>query len=537
MSLRTLFLLTSISSAAFAEVTLPAIFADQMVLQRDAAIPVWGTAAPREKVTVELGAQSLTATAGPDGKWSVTLAPIKASMDPFELKAGSRTIHDVLVGEVWLAGGQSNMGYPVSSLPDSADVLAQATDPALRFFTVTKKTAAEPQPDLAGKWEASTPQTAKGFSAVGYFFARELRRKLNCPVAVINASWGGTPIETWISIAALQKDPPLTSTLQSWDKAVQQHAKIAADPSLAAQYETDLKRWRKEVEPVFNAATKAWNANPTGPKPTPSSPEPQNPDPMGMPSPSRRPGTPSISYNAMVAPIAGYAMQGVIWYQGEANGGAGLAYRELFPRLIQAWRAAWKAEFPFLFVQLPANGKDTTPVATAGWPWLREAQQMTLREPRTGMAIAIDVGNPNDVHPARKIEVGQRLALQARRVAYSETLVASGPLYGSYKIESGKIRVSFTETGSGLTPGQAPWRAPGVEPLPTDHLTGFYIAGEDHQWVAAEAKLDGASVVVSSPEVPNPVAVRYGWANSPRCNLYNQQGLPAAPFRTDDWAK
>jgi sialate O-acetylesterase len=318
--------------------------------------------------------------------------------------------------------------------------------------------------------------------------------------------------------------------------------KVQANPKLAADYAAELKRWKKEVEPAYNAATKAWLADKAagkavGEKPQPAWPEPQNPDPMGMPSPSRRPGTPTVSFNGMIAPLASYALRGAIWYQGEANGSAGLEYRALFPRLIEDWRAHWGTEFAFLFVQLPANGGDSAPVAESGWPWLREAQWMTLRQPRTGMAITIDIGDPNNVHPADKLDVGKRLALLARRDVYGEKIVASGPLYRRFKIEGDKVRVEFMETGGGLTIGQAPWRAPGVAPLPTDKLAGFFIAGEDRKWSEAKATIDGDSVVVASPAVPKPAAVRYGWANSPRCNLYNKEGLPAAPFRTDDWAK
>jgi sialate O-acetylesterase len=272
-------------------------------------------------------------------------------------------------------------------------------------------------------------------------------------------------------------------------------------------------------------------------------PEASNPDPMGMPSPSRRPSTPTVNFNGMIAPLIPYAIRGVIWYQGENNAGRGLEYRELFPRLIEDWRNVWQKagyeagkDFPFLFVQLPSNGQDASPIAAQGWPWLREAQLLTLKVPRTGMAITLDVGDPNNVHPGDKIDVGQRLALLARKTVYGEEIVASGPLYQDFKVEAdGSVRVRFTETGSGLTIGQAPWYAAGVAPFPKDKLIGFFIAGEDKKWVEAHARVDGNSVVVSSAQVPKPAAVRYGWANSPRCNLYNKEGLPASPFRTDTW--
>ena len=535
-----LLVVIALSQAARAEIKLPAIFGDHMVLQRDAAAPIWGTAAPGESVTVEFAGQKQTATADAKGQWMVKLAPLPASAEPREMKVGSLVFRDVLVGEIWLAGGQSNMGLSLSGAHNAAEAIAQASDTQLRLFKVALKTAAEPQTNVSGQWQLSAPDSAKGFSAVAYFFAKELRRTLGCPIGVIGAPWGGTPIQTWISLDGLKKSPVLTRTLADWEKAVAQYRKIQAEPELVAKYEAELKRWRKEVEPAFNAATRTYNADkaagkPVGERPQPAWPEPQNPDPMGMPSPSRRPQTPAVSFNAMIAPLAPYALRGVIWYQGEANGNAGLEYRTLFPRLIQDWRAHWGTEFHFLFVQLPSFGEDPGPVAQSGWPWLREAQALTLREPRTSMAITIDVGNPKDVHPTNKLDVGNRLALLARRDVYGQKLVASGPLYRDFAIKGDTIRVRFRETGSGLTIGQSPWLAPGVTPIPTDKLIGFFIAGEDRQWKEASAKINGDSVIVSSPAVPKPVAVRYGWANSPRCNLYNKEGLPASPFRTDDW--
>ena len=471
--------------------------------------------------------------------------PALASDEPRELTVRGKntlTVHDVLVGEVWLAGGQSNMRSPLFAAHNAAEVLPLATDTQLRFFTVRFKTAAEPQAAVLGEWQPSTPEKAKDFSAVAYFFARELQHATGRPLAILSASWGGTPIQTWISLAGIKQDPPLPRTLDDWNKAVEQYHKVQANPKLAADYEADLKRWKEEVEPAFNTASKAYNADKAaakavGEKPKPAWPEPQNPDPMGMPSPSRRAQTPSVSFNGMIAPLAPYALRGVIWYQGEANGSAGLEYRTLFPRLIQDWRAHWGTQFQFLFVQLPACGADPVPVAESGWPWLREAQLMALREPHTGMAVTIDVGDPNNVHPADKLDVGKRLALLARHSVYGEEVADSGPMFRDFAIEKDRVRVRFCPTGSALIPGQAPWRASGVEPLPTDRLIGFFIAGEDRKWVEAGARIEDDTVIVSSSAMPKPVAVRYGWPNSPRCNLYNRAGLPASPFRTDDWPK
>jgi len=532
-----------------ADVRLPHVFADHMVLQSGSPVPVWGWADPGENLTVSFAGESAASTADASGRWQAELAPLPANALPHDLRIhGAKsdvTVHDVLVGEVWLAGGQSNMGLPLFAAHNAAEIIPQANDPLLRFYSVTKHTAAGPQADGVGQWHLSTPETARNFSAVAYFFAREIRQDRHVPVAVLEAPWGGTDIETWISLEGLQAAPALTNPLARWEKALKDYEQVQLHPELEKTYEADLKLWQKEVGPAYDAATKKYNEDKAagrtvGPKPQPARPEPTNPDPMGMPSPSRRPSTPTVNYNGMIAPLAPYALRGVIWYQGENNGGRGLEYRDLFPRLIADWRRHWHRpdELPFLFVQLPCNGADPTPVATQGWPWLREAQFLTRKVPHTGMAITIDIGDPNNVHPADKVDVGHRLALLARHQVYGEELAASGPLYHGYQVEAGgKIRVRFTETGGGLTPGRQPWCAAGVKPFPTDRLTGFFVAGADRKWVEAGAEIDGDSVVVSSPQVPEPHAVRYDWANSPRGNLYNKAGLPAAPFRTDDWLK
>jgi sialate O-acetylesterase len=534
----------SMSTSAMADVRLAKIFGDHMVLQREQTVPVWGWADPGEAVTISFAGQTKTATADAAGKWTVQLDSMKANATGQDLSVkgvkSSAAAKDVLVGEVWVCGGQSNMRFPVFAAHNADEVLPKSADDQIRSFNVSMVTSSEPLTDVGGAWKASAPDTTKDFSAVGYFFAKELREKLNCPVGFINASWGGTPIKTWISLPGLQANPPIAKQLKEWDTAVEQYKKVQADPSIEAKYREDLKKWQQEVDAPFKAVIKAYNddkaaGKPVGEKPKPPTPEPQNPNPMGMPSPSARPSTPTVSFNGMIAPLAGLGMRGVLWYQGEANGSGGLEYRTWFPRLIQDWRTHWKQEFPFLFVQIPMSGVDKTPVATSGMAWLREAQAMALTLPKTSMAVTIDIGDPNDAHPGDKTDVGHRLALLARRDVYGETLVASGPVYSSLSIEGSKARVRFKEVGTGLTPGQAPWMAKGVQPLPTDKLIGFFVAGEDRKWEEAEAVIDGDSVVLSSPAVTKPVAVRYGWASSPRCNLYNREGLPAAPFRTDDW--
>ena len=496
-------------ATARADVSLPSFFSDHAVLQRDIAVPIWGTADPGENVVVEFAGQTRRTVAASNGRWLVSLDPLPASTESRALSIRGKntlTFADVLVGEVWLASGQSNMGYSLSGAHNATEAIPKSEDAQLRFFVIKTQTASEPQHDVRGKWELSSPITSPKFSAVAYFFARALRSKLGVPVAVIQSAWGGTPAQAWTSIAALREAPPLTRHIETWEKAVAKKRELDANPQIAADYTETMKRWNSEVRPQFDAAMKAYNAGgQSGPKPVAAWPEPANPDPMGVPSPSARPTTPSVIFNAMIAPLAPYALRGVIWYQGEANGSAGVEYRTLFPRLIADWRRHWNAELPFLFVQLPGWEHDTGPAERHDWPWLREAQLLTAKTvPRTAMAVTIDVGDPGTVHPSNKIDVGLRLALAARKLAYREPIVASGPLYRDFNVEAGAVRVGFSETGSGLTVGQSPWIPTGAQPLPRDRLVGFSIAGKDRRWVDAEAKIDGRSVVVSSAQVPSP---------------------------------
>ena len=530
--------------AAAADLRFATIFSEHAVLQRDRPLPVWGWSEPGALVVVSFGGQEKSARVDPDGRWRVTLDPMAASAEPRDLSArsqGTVTVRNVLVGEVWLASGQSNMGYGLSQAVGGAAAVAAAEDPQLRFFKVEQRTAAEPQTDAAGTWQRSSPEHKRAWSAVAYYFARDLRKQLGCPVAVIQSAWGGTAAETWMSIDALRQDPPFSHCVAAFEKALARHRELERRPEISRQYDADLARWQKEVIPAYAVAKRAYEAaraagHDPGPPPQPAVAEPQNPDPTGLPSPSRRPGVPTITYNTMIAPLAPYAIRGVIWYQGEANGGDGLEYRRLLPRLIADWRGLWGDPFPFLFVQLPGFESEAMKrQPEPAWAWLREAQMLSLRVPRTAMAVAIDVGDPLDVHPPAKCEIGGRLALAARRVAYAEDVVASGPLYRDAEFVSGAARVSFSETGGGLAIGRAPWLPSHLAPLPQDRLMGFALAGEDRVWFEAEARIEGDKVVVSSPSVRKPVAVRYGWANAPRCNLANSDGLPASPFRSDDW--
>lgn len=544
--LRLLLLFSAIALAsAHAEVRLHPLFTDHMVLQREGVAPVWGTASPGEAVRVEFDGRTVEATADAEGRWMVALKDLPASSEPRTLTArgaNTVTVNDVVVGDVFLASGQSNMDSPLNS-GAASEAIPTAEDPLLRFFTVAKSIAAEPQTDVKGQWLPATPDNAKGFSAVAYFFARDVRERQNVPVGIIRSAWGGTPIKTWMSLASLQQEPAIVSTLKEWDDAFSKYQALKDQPEVMEAYYREMQDWETNVEPAFKAARKAHAGavaaaaaagQPPPPAPTPARPEPVMPNPIAMPAASKRPSVPTISHNAMIAPLAPYGLRGILWYQGEADGSKGAEYRVLFPRLIESWRALFgQPGLPFLFVQIPASGTDPSVVSAKGMPFLRDAQASALSLPATAMAVTLDIGEAKDAHPDNKIHVGQRLALAARKLIYGEDIVVSGPAYASHEIRDGRVIVRFTGTGGGLVIGRAPWRAKSMPEVPTDKLVGFAVSGSDGKWFAAEAVLDGDTVVVSSPEVPAPAAVAYGWADSPSVNLYNKEGLPAAPFRSD----
>lgn len=459
------------------------LFSDHMVMQREIAVPVWGTAEPGDTVTVEFAGQRQSAKVDAAGCWQVKLAPLEASADPRPMHirahgSGQMVVaNDVLVGEVWICSGQSNMEMPVGN-PYRPDVypgvtdfrreIARASHPQIRMFLVEHQLAEQPEREVPTPgWKVCTPETVPRFSAVGYFFARHLQEELKLPVGMISSAVSGTCAEAWCPAAGLRTMPKFARLL-----------------------EKQRARLDKAV--------------------------------------------PTVLFNGMIAPLAPYAMRGVIWYQGENNAKAARDYRELFPALISSWRDQWSlpepiragapgGDFPFLFVQLAGYGrKQRQPVEHNGWADLREAQAMALRLPHTGMAVTIDIGDERRIHPPDKQEVGRRLGLLARVVAYRETLEASGPLYRAMRVEGDKIHVGFDHPGGGLlSQGGGP-------------LTGFAIAGKDLKWQYAEAKVAGVDeVVVSSPLIPRPVAVRYAWAGHPVGNLFSKAGLPAAPFRSD----
>lgn len=481
-------LLLLAGAGARADVTPNPLFADGMVLQQGMKVPVWGTAADGEEVTVTLQGQTVK-TKAKDGKWQVQLEKLKAG-GPFEMTVAGKNsvaLKNVLVGEVWICSGQSNMQWSVNQSADPAEVKAASKNPNIRLFTVPRKPAEKPQTTVQGQWKECGPETVGDFSAVAYHFGRHLQKNLDVPIGLISTNVGGTRAEAWTSRAALEAMPQYKTMVEAHDKAL-------------AKYPADLDAHKKAVEKAKQD----------------KQPEPKAPaNPLNANSPSGL-------YNAMIAPLVPYAMKGAIWYQGESNAGQAYAYRTLFPAMIQNWRDDWKqGDFPFLCVQLAPYMAIVAEPQESNWAELREAQLLTaLKFKNTGMAVITDVGDPKDIHPKQKEPVGTRLALAARALAYDQKIVYSGPIYDSLKIDADKAILSFKHVGGGLV-------------CKGDKLTGFTIAGEDKKFFNADARILDDKIVVTSPMVAKPVAVRFGWANHPIVNLWNKDGLPASPFRTD----
>ena len=496
-----LILLLGLPLLAGADVSLPALISDNMVIQSGAEVPIWGTSEPGEEVVVVLGDERMATTGDSEGKWMVKLSPLEAG-GPFEITVtGNNTVilNNVLVGEVWICSGQSNMQWSVSRSANAAEEVAESGYPMVRLFTAKRVVADQPLPDTEGSWVSCGPDTVGSFSAAGYFFGRELRKELNVPVGLIHSSWGGTPAEAWTSLEKLESNPELKSVLDRWEGILEGY------PQAKLKYEQALDQWKQEAEKAKE-----------GGKPVPGKPR----APLG-PGHSHTPGG---LYNGMIATLIPYAIKGAIWYQGESNAGRAHQYRTLFPAMIGNWRSSWgQGDFPFLFVQL-ANYRAAQPLPSdSPWAELREAQLMALSLPNTGMAVTIDIGEAEDIHPKNKQDVGRRLALWALANTYGLDVVYSGPIYESMAVEGGRARLRFKHSNGGLLAKD------------NEQLRGFAIAGQDRKFRWAEAKIDADAVVVWSDEVPQPVAVRYAWADNPACNLYNEAGLPASPFRTDNW--
>lgn len=634
-----LLLLFILSHSSFAQISLPKIFGDSMVLQRGVKIPVWGNARPGAQVLAKLGNMEAAAKADQQGKWRVRFPVFKAG-GPYVLeiaelgKPDSRVqLKDILIGDVWLASGQSNMEWQVQQARDADKEIANARFEKIRFLVVEHNTKQQPQSDiLAGRWKACDPANVKQFSAVAYYFARKIHQDQNIPVGIIQSTWGGTPIETWTSREMLLSSPVTRSrtlaidTLPSdreafvqdslnqirfWD--IVYNPKNDADKLVSSETYNDAgwpnidmpnlikdfgigyyegMVWlrkkislpgsfdQKEIKIslghpemcyslYFNGreiCKNAWYSNATHTYIIPahlvrsgentialriaalwgggglnpagdllitdgSSTIPLNGKwkfqkdlETALPKMLNYQSNPAILFNSMINPLIPYGIRGFIWYQGEANAGEAYDYRKLFPMLITDWRKRWQqGDLPFLFVQLAGYMKTTAVPAESAWAELREAQTLTLSQPNTGMACAIDIGEADDIHPKNKQEVGRRLALIADNKVYKQNIVATGPVYKGFLKDGGRIRIRFTATGKGLSASNG------------KEVTGFAIAGNNKIFHWANAIIQGDEVIVSSEKVPAPVAVRYAWADNPVCNLVNSAGLPAIPFRTDTW--
>lgn len=482
-------------TAARADVKLPAVLADGMVLQQKAPVRLFGSADPGEKVTASIDGKTASANANDEGRWELRLPALKAG-GPFTLTVEGKNkieLKDVLVGEVWVCSGQSNMEWSLSRASNGVETIPTVANPNIRLFHVKKARADKPAADVSAKWEECKPETVPSFSAVGYFFGRDLQKARGVPIGLIESDWGGTPAEAWTPEEYLRDDPALAPVIASYPAAKERYEKAVA-----------------EYPAVEEKAKAEGRAVP------------------------RRPNAPwryAELYNAMIDPITKYTVRGAIWYQGESNAGRAEQYRTLFPTMIKSWRERFaNPDLVFLCVQLAPFSSGNS--AATPYAELREAQEYATKAlPNVGMAVITDVGEELDIHPKRKEPVGQRLALLARKIAYGEKIEALSPSFQSVRFENGKAVVKFANAGGGLVAkGGEMSGKPVVEGTPT----GFTLAGEDGKFYPAEATISGKdTVTVSSPSVPQPVAVRYGFQNFPVVNLFSKEGLPASPFRSD----
>ena len=490
---------------ARANVSLPDVISEGMVLQQGQAIPIWGKADPGEVVTVRFAGQSKKAIAAMDGTWRVKLDPMRANATPATMIiSGKNTIElkNILIGEVWLVSGQSNMERLLSETANGEAAIAAANHPLIRLFNVSRQVAFKRAPPPLATWQPCSPQTIKQFSAAGYYFGVELERELHVPIGLINSSYGGSQAEAWTPVEyllALEDLRPTVERKKIWDEE---------RPRVRADYDEALKKWRAESD----------KAKAAGARPSPS---PAVPDAL------REYRIASSIYDGMIAPIIPFFIRGAIWYQGESNEARAQQYGVLLPTMIRAWRERWgEGNFPFGIVQLP-NYRDPKPEPSdEAWSHLREAQRRTaLHTPNTGLIVTIDIGEAHDIHPKNKLDVGKRMALWALVDVYGRKMTKSGPIFRNAKIAASKIILTFDEVGQGLRIRDG------------DELDEFAIAGADHKWRWASAKIVAKDrIEVWSDVVSQPLAVRYAFNNNPKHpNLTNETRLPAAPFRTDDW--
>lgn len=667
--IRRLLLLIFCCGAAWlrADVILPPLFSDHAVLQKSDNVPVWGKASPGEAVKVSVDKASATAVAGSDGKWNVRLNLSEAGPGPFDLLVVSRnslTVKDVMIGEVWLCGGQSNMEWPLRATGGAAQEIAQSANPLLRQFKVERAASADPIEEAKGKWVVATISSTPDFTAVGYYFAKALQRELGVPVGLVNDSVGGTVIEAWMSSEALAEDSGLKAGAEkaradrkafdeyadkyrTWQKQFDRLDRPCANPEAFSGADVDESDWTRVTMPgLFSAAglpdagavwirrrvpvpsqpdifvnkgidlylgnirdsnTVYWNGRKIGGSDitavdhrygirfnfvtegeavlavrifNPAAGAGIEPGkarfqgnhfllagewlgkaefalpPMSDSAKSampQRPTTPidpqnvaSYLFNGMIHPVIPYAIQGVIWYQGEGNWQRGHQYRAAFPALIKDWRIKWgRGELPFYFCQIANLGAHSPKPEESAFAEVREAQSMTLAVPKTGQTVLIDLGEEGNIHPADKWSVGERLGRIALAGTYGKAIAFSGPVYESMSIEGNKVRLRFRHVEGGLAAkllpsvyqpvSSDPKTLPLVRNSPAGELEGFAVCGPDRKWAWATAKIEGETVIVGSDAVPEPVSVRYAWAQNPVCNLYNGAGLPASPFRTDDF--
>jgi sialate O-acetylesterase len=485
-----------LASISFGEVRLPSVIGDNMVVQQKDKVAIWGWAEAGERIAVKGSWQWLfgkTVKADEDGKWMVHIPTPKAG-GPYSIHIKGEneiTIKNVMSGEVWVCSGQSNMHFLVRNANDGEAEVAAADYPNIRLFQVPMLTADEPQEDVEAEWVQCSPETAGDFSAVGYFFGRQLYKELDVPIGLIHTSWGGTPAEAWTRIEVLEADEDFVPIIERFDE------QMRGLPKAQKEHEEKLAQWEVNAKKA-RAAKKQVPAKPR----------------FRGPQAQKRPGR---LYNAMVAPLIPYGIKGAIWYQGEANAERAYQYRKLFPAMIGNWRNDWgQGAFPFYFVQIaPFTGQN---------PEIREAQMLTMKTvPNTGMVVTTDIGNTTNIHPKNKQDVGKRLALWALAKTYGrDGLTHSGPIYKEHAVEGNKIRLSFDHVDGGLVARDGA-------------LTDFTIAGKDKSFVDAKAVIDGDTIVVSSGKIKKPVSVRFGWTNTAEPNLFNKAMLPASPFRTDDW--
>lgn len=514
--MRSLCLFLALALTARAELKLPAIIGDHMVLQQKQANPVWGWDAPGTEVTVTFAGQTKSAKADADGKWTVKLDAVPANAKPATVTikgSSTRELKNILVGEVWVCSGQSNMGFTVSSTWDADLDIAQAKHPLIHIISVPQVGTQEIQDDFKGQWEECTPANVGQFTAVGYHFGRVLHEMLGVPVGLIDNAWGGSACEAWVKRDLLEKDPRFASIIAKWKQTEATFTQAAFDKQIE-DHKAKVAAWAKARSEAVKAGKLFNDRAPRAP---------QNPL-----TGQHRPGN---LYAGVLHPTIGYGIKGAIWYQGESNASRAKEYRDLFPFMIEHWRKEWQqGDFPFYWVQLADYKPYQTEPGDSDWAELREAQTLTMKKlPHTGQCVITDLGEANDIHPKNKRDVSERLARWALVNDYGQKLVYRSPELKDAKFDGGKALLTFDFAPAGL------------RTVDIDEPQGFAICGEDKKWVWAKARIIGGSkkgtnqIEVSSPNVPKPVAVRYAWSDNPICNVYSAEGLPVTPFRTDDF--